>query len=276
MPWGWSRIGLGLLLSAAVSLVAYRLKALSRSGAVGATIVGALTVGLGGWLWGWLLIIFFTSSSLLSRFQLTHKEALQAQFAKGGQRDLGQVLANGGLGTALAVITALTPGTWTFAAYLGALAAVNADTWATELGVLSRRAPRLITTGQPVPKGTSGGVTMLGFMAALAGALWIGLAAWAWAQVATLAGVPPVREIAWWPLWAAIGGWIGALFDSLLGATVQAIYWCDRCQKETEQTIHRCGTPTRHLRGWVWLNNDGVNFLGSLAGGLTTMALALR
>lgn len=275
MPWDWGRIGLGLLLSLAISLIGYRWEALSGSGAIGAILVGTLTVGLGGWLWGWLLVVFFASSSLLSRFRSDDKAIIQSQFAKGGRRDLGQVLANGGLGVVLAAITALAPQEPIFAAYLGALAAVNADTWATELGMLSRRAPRLITTGRPVPAGTSGGVTALGTVAALGGGLFIGLAAWAWAQAEALAGVSSPHGAAWWPLWAVVGGWIGAWFDSLLGATVQAMYWCERCQRETERTIHRCGEPTRHLRGWAWLNNDGVNFLGSLAGGMAAAALAL-
>ncbi|MCS7219911.1 MAG: DUF92 domain-containing protein [Anaerolineae bacterium] len=275
MPWDWGRIGLGLLLSLVISLTGYRMEALSGSGAIGATLVGTLTVGLGGWLWGWLLVVFFVSSSLLSRFRLAEKTAIQTHFAKGGRRDLGQVLANGGLGAALAAIAVLAPSELIFAAYLGTLAAVNADTWATELGVLSRQRPRLITTGRVVPAGTSGGVTALGFVAALAGGLLIGLAAWTWAQVATLTGVPLAHEATWWPLWAAVGGWIGALCDSLLGATVQATYWCDRCQKETERAVHHCGTPTRRLRGWIWLSNDGVNFLCSLTGGLVTAAWAL-
>ena len=60
-------------------------------------------------------------------------------------------------------------------AFYGALATVNADTWATELGVLARSRPRLMTNGQTVPVGTSGGVTAEGTLAALAGALFIGV-----------------------------------------------------------------------------------------------------
>jgi len=53
----------------------------------------------------------------------------------------------------------------------------------------------------------------------------------------------------------------GALFDSLLGATVQAIYYCPACQKETERyPSHSCGTETGQIRGWTWLSNDWVNF----------------
>ena len=65
---------------------------------------------------------------------------------------------------------------------------------------------------------------------------------------------------------AVAGGMGGSLLDSLLGATVQAIYWCDRCGKETEQQLLRCGTVTRQMRGLPWLGNDMVNFIASLAG----------
>ncbi len=70
-----------------------------------------------------------------------------------------------------------------------------------------------------------------------------------------------------------VGGLVGSLFDSLLGASVQAIYWCDACQKETERRIHRCGTQTRLLRGWRWLGNDAVNFFASIAGALVAMGI---
>jgi LPXTG-motif cell wall-anchored protein len=54
---------------------------------------------------------------------------------------------------------------------------------------------------------------------------------------------------------------------------VQRIYYCHDCQKETERTVHKCGRATRPLRGWSWLNNDRVNLLASLAGGLLAAGL---
>lgn len=65
-----------------------------------------------------------------------------------------------------------------------------------------------------------------------------------------------------------LGGLAGSTFDSLLGATVQGIYYCFLCQKETEASVHRCGQPAQHLRGWRWLNNDVVNFASSIVGSL--------
>ncbi len=275
VEWHPGQVALGLLLSLAIALTGHRLGALSRSGVVGAVLTGTLIMGMGGWLWAVLLVAFFISSSALSRYRAVDKAAVQAEFAKGDRRDIGQVLANGGLGAMLAVAFAVSGSRWLFPAYLGVMAAVNADTWATELGVLSWRPPRLITTGRPVPAGTSGGVTPLGVMAALAGGLFIGLAALAGQWVASFVGSMSGVGAAWWPLWAMIGGAAGALFDSLLGATVQGVYYCDRCRKETERTHHRCGARTRRLRGWAWLNNDWVNFLSSLVGGLVVMELAI-
>ncbi|RLC62948.1 MAG: DUF92 domain-containing protein, partial [Chloroflexota bacterium] len=134
------------------------------------------------------------------------------------------------------------------------------------LGVLSRTSPCLITTGRRVEVGASGGVTWLGTVASLGGALFIGLLGalvlrqgWAAGGILLLA--------------ATVGGLAGSVCDSILGATVQGIYWCDTCQKETERRVHRCGTETRLLRGWRWLGNDAVNFIASAVGALTALGV---
>jgi uncharacterized protein (TIGR00297 family) len=266
---------LGLLLSSVVGAVGYWRRALSPGGLLGAIVVGTLTFGFGGWIWGVLLITFFASSSWMSHFRREAKATVTGQFAKGSRRDLGQALANGGLGAILAVAFARNPDPLLFAAFLGVMASVNADTWATELGVLSRVPPRLITTGQVVPPGTSGGITRLGLWASLAGALLIGSVATALVQAQSLLGGDGwALRPATYPLLAVVGGLVGSLFDSVLGASVQGIYYCDRCNKETEHPRHHCGEPARLLRGWAWLNNDVVNFASSMLGGMAAAALA--
>ena len=265
----------GVAFSVLIAWAGYRGRSLSRSGVVGAIIVGTLTFGLSGWTWGLLLIAFFVSSSLLSHYRKDDKRGLAEKFAKTSQRDLGQALANGGWGAILAIAYSCQPDPILFAAFVGAMAAVNADTWATELGVLSPTPPRLLTTGQRVPVGASGGATFLGTMAASGGGLLIGLVALVFGRVEAILGSGPLnRHYLWLVSIGILGGLAGSTFDSLLGATVQGIYYCSQCQKETESKLHRCGQPTRHLRGWRWLNNDWVNFGSSIVGSLMAGFLA--
>ncbi len=254
---------IGFALSVAIGLLAYRRGSLSRSGVAGAVLTGTLHFGFGGLTWGLTLIAFFLSSPLLGKFRACDKEPVARQYAKGGRRDFGQTLANGGVGAALAVAFALHPGAVIFAAFVGATAAVNGDTWATEIGPLARRPPRLLTTGRSVPPGTSGGVTAFGTGAALAGAVAIGLVAWALAAVFG-AGV----VAGWVPLVAGIAGLVGALGDSLLGATLQAQY-----HDATGALTERAGATRTRVRGLPWMTNDAVNFLAALIGAAVGAAL---
>lgn len=264
------RLLLGLLLSAAISLLAYRRRSLSRSGVVGAIVAGTTTFGLGGWDWGLSLIFFFISSSVLSHFREREKVAIAVdKFSKGSRRDLGQVAANGGVATLLALGYGLAR-TQALretlqAGYIGSLATATADTWATELGVLSPQHPRLVTNGKPVPPGTSGGITLLGTGTAAFGALALGTVFWALRRIRT--------SLAFLPLLGLVSGLAGSFLDSLLGATLQAMYYCPVCKKETERRIHGCGTSTTFLRGWPWMDNDVVNFIATLWGGLVGMAI---
>jgi uncharacterized protein (TIGR00297 family) len=260
------QIILGLILGTLIAFVAYQAGALDLGGAFSAAAVGGLIFGLGGFPWAALLLLFFISSSLLSRAFERQKSAVSEKFAKGSRRDYGQVLANGGVGVLLALLHALYPALDSpWIAFVGAMAAVTADTWATEVGVLSRTAPVLISTGARVEKGTSGGVSLVGSLASLAGAFAVGLAA-----VLFSATLPFGLVL----LAAGGGGMAGAVIDSLLGATVQGIYYCPCCEKETEShPRHRCGTLTVQLRGWRWLNNDRVNLLCSLAGAIFALAV---
>lgn len=260
------RLAYGFLLSLGIAVPAGLLGSLSPDGVLGAILVGTLTLGLGGWPWGLALVAFFVSSSLLTRYREERKRSLVALQAKGGKRDLGQVLANGGVGALLAVLSALFPHPSWPTAFVGALAAATADTWATEIGALSPRPPRLLTTGRPVAVGTSGGVTPWGWGAAAGGALFLGatffLAEWGWGDAPSWGLVPL----------ALLGGLAGCAADSLLGATLQGLYHCPACGRETERREH-CGRPTVLVRGLPWLTNDGVNLLATLVGALLSGGL---
>jgi uncharacterized protein (TIGR00297 family) len=263
----------GLILSTVIAAIAQRRRALTAGGAAGAIAVGTIIFACGGWVWGLVLLAFFAVSSFLSRYRLADKRALADKFHKGAQRDLGQVLANGGLVALLSLLYHSHPTAALLAAFLGAMATVNADTWGTEIGVLSPVPPRLILTGRSVPAGTSGGITLLGTAACTLGALFIGLLGYLLVCLEAMLRGTNALSLSWIIPATLLSGLLGSLFDSLLGATVQGIYYCARCETETEREVHGCGLRTTQARGWRWLNNDVVNFLSSACGALLAIAL---
>ncbi|MDZ4717243.1 MAG: DUF92 domain-containing protein [Roseiflexaceae bacterium] len=265
----FTRILIGLVLSVLIGGAAYWRGSLTRSGWLGAIITGTLTFGFGGFAWGVVLVFFFISSSILSKYRHAHKQRMVGEtFEKGGRRDLWQALANGGVGALLALAYGLNSQPMLILAlFAGVMATVTADTWATELGVLSSRPPMLITTLQPTKPGTSGGISAIGLAASAAGAGAIGLV------LMLCSGL----ELGMWNIWlvlaALIGGTIGSLTDSLLGATIQAMYRSPT--GETERPTGRDGTANTLIRGWRWMNNDLVNLLSSLVGGAAALVVVL-
>jgi uncharacterized protein (TIGR00297 family) len=264
------RLGLGIGLSSSISALAYRRKALTHSGVVGAIMIGTIIFAFGGLGWGLMLIFFFVSSTLLSHLYSDRKQQIAMdKFSKLGARDWQQTVANGGIAALIALIGGLQrcQRQWLPGAFVGALATATADTWATEIGTLSRSQPRLITSGQRVPPGTSGGVTLTGTVAAAAGGLALG----AIAMLASRWGTTPEQQTGDQHRLLAIGlgaGLAGTLCDSLLGATVQHIAHCPLCASETERAMHHCGTATVSLRGLRWMDNDAVNLLSTATGAL--------
>jgi len=258
---------IGIFLAVLVSAGAYKARALSVTGAVAAVILGMLIFGFGGWPWAILLLMFFLTSTMLSKMFKQTKSKAEEKFSKGSQRDIWQVLANGGVSGLAILLQVLFPSeAWPFFLAAGSLAAANADTWATELGVLSKTMPRMITTGKRVEPGTSGAVSLLGSAASLAGAALLGLTT-----------MLVSADKSWLTLLAVTGsGFAGSLIDSLLGATIQAQYYCPACDKITEKhPTHRCGSSTILRSGWSWLNNDVVNGICTLSGGILAVLLLI-
>jgi len=258
---------LGFLFAIIIALLAYRTHSLNKSGAIAAIFTGTIIFGIGGWQWAILLLTFFITSSALSRAFKKRKLGLDEKFSKGHERDAGQVFGNGGIATAFAALHFFFPNElWPWLGFAAALAAVNADTWGTELGVLNPNSPRMITDlKKVVEKGTSGGISLIGTLAALAGSALIGILA---------AFLNPITDSGSTGIIVTLAGLAGALFDSFLGATVQAMYYCPTDKKETEKhPIHTCGTPTVHIRGWKWLDNDWVNFSCGAFGVITSLII---
>ena len=137
---------LGFLLAITIAFLAYKARSLNISGAIAAAVTGTIIFGVGGLTWAILLLTFFITSSALSRAFKKRKQGLDEKFSKGHERDAGQVLANGGLATIFAGLYFFFPDSaWAWVGFAASLAAVYADSWASELGVLNPHPPRLIT-----------------------------------------------------------------------------------------------------------------------------------
>ncbi|PLS15237.1 DUF92 domain-containing protein [Bacillus sp. M6-12] len=240
-----------LALIASVAMAGFLIKSLSFSGAIAAGAVGycvALAFGVKGLL---ILGAFFASSSFWSKYKAAKKEKIEDKLEKGGARDWIQVAANGGAAAAASLLYLVYDHEIMLLVFLASIAAANSDTWASEIGVLSKRPPVFIRTFKEAEKGTSGAVSAAGTAAALAGSLLIAL----------LGSILFSKGLAWFITVAAIG-FTGNLADTLLGAFIQAEYRCPRCRLKTEKKVH-CGTDTVLIKGWAHFNNDVVNGLST-------------
>jgi uncharacterized protein (TIGR00297 family) len=197
---------------------------------------------------------FFFLSSAISKWASGRGGARHAAAAaEESRRDAAQVLANGGVAWLLVLVHVLAPGAWAYWGFVGSLAAAAADTWATEIGPLSRRPPRMILSGRPVEPGTSGAVSPGGTLAGFAGAGAIWASAW-WTAPDAARGAGLVLSAI-----AVIGGGVlGSLADSVAGATIQAVY---RDPGDGRLVDGRRGVEVgrERVRGWAAVDNDVVN-----------------
>lgn len=250
----------GLVLAGGIATGAWRLHALSGTGAFAATLVGATIYACMGLRGSIATVAYFGSASALGRLPSKGQQVQR----RGNRRDAVQVLANGGPAAAFALSHALSAGraqSTTSAAFYGSLAAAAADTWATEIGTRFGGSPRSLTTGRKVAPGESGGVTTAGLAASTVAALAIAV----FAQT----GAPNPQVMA---TSCATGGVAGSLADSFLGARLQERFWCESCLIGTELPLHNCGRRTRRISGVPGMTNDVVNLLAVVTGGFTAAA----
>ena len=210
------------------------------------------------------LIGFFVLSSILSK--ISDKQSKENIISsKGSQRDIVQVYGNGGIPLIFTIAWYLGNYStdWLYWAFLASLASATADTWESEIGSFSKHLPVNIITWERVPKGFSGGISILGTSGGLIGSILI-------VSIAVL-----MHFIEWNILLIGliiVAGFLGSVIDSLLGASIQAKFKCVVCGKTTERISH-CHEKTTHVSGILWLDNDWVNVAGSLSGGLIFMLL---
>ncbi|NTW63674.1 MAG: DUF92 domain-containing protein [Chlorobiaceae bacterium] len=256
-----------------LALFSIKVKFLDNSGATATFLLGTTIFGIGGLQWTIPLLTFYLLSSVLSKLGKKRKAKFDLVFEKGSQRDAGQVYANGGIAWILMIIYSLNSDPAVYFAYLGTLAAVQADTWATEIGTMWPDPKAwLITTFKSVPVGTSGGVSVPGTSGAFLGSLFI-------CASAMLYDAHWIFEfgIAQSLLLIGFSGLLASLVDSFFGATVQAQYYDPIREKVTERTHSYAGdgslVENRLIKGVPFVNNDLVNTFCAVSGSLLAYAV---
>ena len=230
------------ILCVVLGIFIYKKKILDFQGSLTALVMGLLVVFFAGLTWLALMLVFLGITYLSTKYNYKEKAGLALAEDNHGRRSAINVVANG-------LVPTFVAGAWYFnnsnsmdlvlaASYIAAIASITGDTLSSELGVLSRGKPYLITTFKRVPTGTDGGVSPIGEIVGVTGALLIGLSAWA-------IGLADIKVAV---LAAGIGGTVGFHVDSLLGAIFER-------------------------RGII--GNASVNFLSTIAGALTGLYMGL-
>jgi len=205
------RILLICIFALVLGIGAYWAKAADSDAVLSETIVCLLVILFAGITWFILLLAFYLLGGGFTRYGYSHKHKLGIAQSHGGRRGYKNVYSNSLVPLVLAICYGVYGNDVFIFAFIASVATANGDTLASEIGETSRSKPRMITTLKETDPGVDGGITPLGEAASLAGAIIIGL-------LATGMGMVGVSGI----VVAAIGGFLGTNFDSLLGATLQS------------------------------------------------------
>jgi uncharacterized protein (TIGR00297 family) len=265
LPFSTVEIASFTVILAVLCFLAYRIRALDRAGTITGGLVGWVTFYVGGLQWFIALIFFFLVSSILTKYRYDEKRSLGYAQDKKGARGWRNVLANGGISLVFALNELVIGGDIYTVAFLGSVAAAFSDTLGTEVGLLSKSDPRhILPPFRKAVPGESGAVSALGLIASFAGAISVGILSVA---MGLTSGSPFSLVFA-----VMVGGFAGAIFDSVLGLTVQGGGECVVCGKQTESLNHH-GKPTRHLKGIRVFENNIVNFVSTALGAVVTASI---
>ncbi len=232
--------------------------------AVLALITGALT--LRGTALAWIFCIVISCSGGLPAFAVLASVFLITAAAskysgkradpynvrrRSGARDADRVFCNVGSAAFATGLYWITAYQGFMFAYAVVMAESLADSVASKIGPLTNGRTIDICTFRPAQAGISGGVSLAGTLAALMGSICIGLL---W--LVSRCGCGEAALV------AAVG-FLGCMFDSVLGSSFQVRYRCVRCGKATERNEH-CGAACEKEKGITWINNDAVNLLSNI------------
>jgi uncharacterized protein (TIGR00297 family) len=247
-----------------IAVYAFKREMLDEGGVMAAIFVGLVLLFVpqkpDGWVWLLVLLFFFIIGSFASKFKRELKKKVEENFAKGGARNLMQVIANSAGGLVFAIAGFFSSSPLPFVGFVLSVSAMAGDTLSSELGVLSKEDPVSIKNFKRIEKGVSGGVTVLGLSAGLLGGLLMGV----FSALFLLAVGQQIPGGYVFLVFASLAGFFGSVVDSVLGVFFQSLYYCPKCKVFTESEVHKCGTETKLFKGLKWMDNDVVNMLSGL------------
>ena len=247
------RLVIALAAVLVIGLIAYWKRQLNLSGVVAAVVMGAAATVMGGFTSLSLYLFFLISAAVIGKLSKRIR-GLERIHKKGGRRDAVQVLANGGAALAAMLIHAFDSSPVYLAVFTACLAEACSDTWASEIGVLSKSEPVSILTFTKVPKGLSGGVSLLGTCSAMLSSILYGIFAFSCYDGINLSLVMVV----------IFSSFAGVMTDSVLGATLQAHFYDEKEDIITEHSRDREGNALKLVRGLRFMDNDMVNLTSNI------------
>ena len=253
-----------LSITLLVLITAYYLCAITLQGLAVALLLGIILFLTGGWLCFTALVVFFILGSMVSRFGKKRKASAADLHEREGARSTAQVLANGLPALIFAVLYCASGRKSCLLAVFACFASTAADTFASEVGMLSAREPVSILTWKKVQRGMSGGVTLLGVLGSAIGACFISVLA-----------IPDFGIFGM--LICVLTGIGSALLDSVFGEAFQAKYQMKQKEGKTgmSMTERRTidGEALELAKGIKWVNNDVVNFVSVFICGMLVAIL---
>ncbi len=249
-------IFIAILLSSIISFLSYKFKLLNYSGTISLFILAVIIYGFGSWKWTVPILTFFIFSSLISKVKKSNNINLGNNNEKSSTRNHIQVLANGGVGAILVTLNYFFPSELFYFAFVSSIAAVCSDTWSTEIGTMYRTTAINILTFKRVQQGISGGISLIGTLGGVLGAIIISLSSMFWISSRNFTYL----------FFIIFAGIIGNIFDSIIGASIQAKYKCIVCSKFIEKSFH-CNQAAELKKGFKYINNDMVNLAAAITGG---------
>ncbi|MEA4861060.1 hypothetical protein SDC9_54361 [bioreactor metagenome] len=257
-----------VLIMLVVSGASYRSKQLTAGGAVAAFLVGFIPTYVLGFGALATLLLFFIAAGVLGKIakRINTFDVMKIH-KKGGTRDAVQVYANGFMALLAGLLYALNPSMPFLVMFGSAVGEAASDTFASEVGILSKTKPVSIITGRPMTPGLSGAVSPLGLASGLLGAVLIGLCFWG-------CFLPISPKSAAYASVVALSSFFGCLIDSVLGATLQAHYYDEVNDRITERS-EVDGRTLPLERGIRWIDNDMVNFISNVIAAVFGMSMSL-